>query len=193
MDALTFSSSTVPSAGVPWGNPVVWQTVNRELNRFWLSCPAAANRLLPLAEDISRQIVRIDPLLNRLCAHTCRWCPDPCCLAATIWLDLADLLRLQLAGPAVPLAQPKIVRGETCRWLGRRGCRLPRTCRPWTCTRYICPTQKRWWPRQSPEEAGRFEEIAARTQNLRRQLRAEFRLLAAGRIDPRVWPERATG
>jgi len=188
-----FSPSSARPAGVPWEDRLAWNAVNQELDRFWSSSPAAVCRLRPLAAEITRQISRVDPLLNRLCAHTCGWCPESCCLAATIWLDLADLLRLHLAGPAVPLAQPKTIRGETCRWLGRRGCRLPRSCRPWPCTRYICPTQKRWWQKQAPADADRFEQIAIQVQNGRRQLRADFRQLATGRVAPLVWPERAAG
>jgi len=41
----------------------------------------------------------------------------------------------------IPPAQPKANLSMPCRYLGPRGCRLPRITRPWICTWYLCPTQ----------------------------------------------------
>ncbi|MFP4039105.1 MAG: hypothetical protein ACLFS7_01075 [Desulfosudaceae bacterium] len=166
---------------VPWGDKASWQSVNLEISRLVANCPEEVHRLRALAFHINDSLAAINPVLDKLCSYTCPWCPEPCCLAATVWLDLSDLLRLHLAGPAIPAAQPKISRGETCRYLGARGCCLPRACRPWTCTRYICPTQRRWWRRHAPEEAAFFSRISAGLRADLRFIRQDFSRLAAAR------------
>jgi hypothetical protein len=45
-----------------------------------------------------------------------------------------------VSGTVLP-AQPKANLSMPCRYLGPRGCRLPRIARPWICTWYLCPTQ----------------------------------------------------
>lgn len=48
---------------------------------------------------------------------------------------------MHLCGIDIPGNQALSAPGDRCRYLGYRGCRLPRDARPWVCTWYVCPTQ----------------------------------------------------
>jgi hypothetical protein len=94
-----------------------------------------------LTQKLKLYLESINSALNKLCVDSCAWCPEPCCLKASVWFDFKDLLFLHFNQQPIPPAQPKTNLGMPCRYLGPRGCRLPRVSRPWICTWYLCPTQ----------------------------------------------------
>ncbi|MEH0019800.1 MAG: hypothetical protein V6Z89_09105 [Desulfobacter sp.] len=98
-----------------------------------------------LAREIGALYVRTAPELERLCAATCPECRENCCKRATIWYDFRDMLYLCL-GPGSPperqISKTQGVQGYGCSHLAAHGCRLPRHCRPFVCTWYVCAAQK---------------------------------------------------
>ena len=126
----------------PWGSKVKWQIVNRDLDYLIYRHYDALKDAVMLARDLQVRMVSIFSLLDDLCWVTCPWCPDPCCLAARVWIDFKDLLFLHLAGHPVPPEQLLSDFKESCRYWSPRGCMLPRISRPWVCTWHLCPTQK---------------------------------------------------
>lgn len=164
--------SNIPE--IPWADATSWQAANQTLSLLVGRQGTVSSGSARLAGDIQQSLDMISPMMDRLCRHTCPWCPQPCCLSAHVWFDFSDLLFLHWSRSAIPLSQPRIRRGETCRFLGTRGCRLPRLMRPWLCTWYICPTQMAWWRKSAPEEAEHFKNLVRGVRSLRRSLEMAF-------------------
>lgn len=125
-----------------WGPTDTWKTANWNLEYLIRRHYAEMDRAIALAQDLQILLESIFLLLDDLCAVTCPWCPDLCCLKAKVWIDFKDLIFLHLNGHQIPPAQLLEDLKETCRYWGPRGCMLPRIVRPWVCTWYLCPTQK---------------------------------------------------
>ena len=94
-----------------------------------------------MADGIRYEIERLAPLMLGLGRRTCRFCPEPCCVVNTVWIDFRDLLMLHLLDEPLPARQAATEPREACPFLGPRGCRLPWRMRPWMCLKYICPSQ----------------------------------------------------
>lgn len=163
----------------PWHTPELWHEANRAVvsrifHRRSVLQPAAvaAGRILILLDTL-------EPDMERLCAATCRFCPEPCCQTARVWFDLRDLLLLHFTGRAIPPGQPITVSTETCRYLGPSGCRLPRASRPFVCTWYLCPLQKRIARRSNAAQRLQLETDLTTIQSIRKQLENRFIALTA--------------
>ena len=130
-----------PHPGIPWVSPESWQAANQAVDYHLQKYHTDLKRLEMVAREINSCLNSVFPILDELCVHSCPWCPEPCCLQASIWFDFKDLLFLHFNGQPVPPAQPKAHLNMPCRYLGPKGCRLPRLSRPWICTWYLCPTQ----------------------------------------------------
>jgi hypothetical protein len=126
----------------PWAGPQAWQAVTAALAHHLVlphfrACPALRRKAIA----VRHLIECLDPPMDELARHTCVDCVDPCCVRATLWYDTVDLLVMGLFQSPWPEGQPMAAAGETCRYLGPVGCRLPRPRRPWICTWYLCPRQ----------------------------------------------------
>ena len=131
-------------------------------------------RAIELAIEIRRRMETLFPLLDRLCRRTCRLCPDPCCLVATVWIDFRDLLFLHLNELPIPPAQLIQNLSQDCRYYGYRGCRLPRLLRPWACTLYLCGAQWRNLRRQPQSIQQAFDRNIATIKAQRMDMEAIF-------------------
>lgn len=135
------ASPGLPTAPL-WGAPGAWreatETVAWLVRRF--AEPLTSAKIQ--AQAIHRELASVFPNLDWLCRHTCRWCPEPCCQVATVWIDFQDLVFFHLIGRTPPGAPLISEVGDVCRYSGPRGCTLARICRPWICTWYVCPTQQ---------------------------------------------------
>lgn len=126
---------------MPWASIRSWPAANQAVDYHLQRYRAELKYLEILVQEIRSCLNSAFPILDELCAHSCHWCPDPCCLHASIWFDFKDLLFLHFNQQPIPPAQPKASLRMPCRYLGPIGCRLPRLTRPWICTWYLCPTQ----------------------------------------------------
>lgn len=154
---------------IPWADPDDWRAANAAVARL---VRRPSGPLMNLAHQLDATLARAYPRLDALCRITCPHCPDPCCLSATIWLDFRDLLRLHLTGRPIPPAQPRSRPGETCRYAGPAGCRLPRPQRPFICTWYLCPAQTAALRRTG--EAPAFTHRLERAKSLRKDLESRL-------------------
>lgn len=136
----------------PWADLGQW----RQLNRLMAAWSAADEQgeARQCARQMAGAMAQADELMDALCAVTCPWCPAPCCIDARVWLDHADLAFIHLAGLEPPPAQLRDNVNQICRYLGPKGCSLPRTSRPWVCTWHLCPTMKN---RLDQTPASRYE------------------------------------
>lgn len=116
----------------------------------------------------------LEPYLEELRAATCPRCLDPCCLSARVWLDFRDLLFLHLTGQALPVAQLRSRPGQACRYLGPKGCTLPRLSRPWVCAWYLCPPQKRRLRRLKRKDQEEFAHLLEEVKAGRKLMETAF-------------------
>lgn len=124
-----------------WGSPGLWREVNQSISYLIdLYCPALV-RAAVWARYVRQNLKAIFPLMDELGMNACPWCPEPCCISASVRFDFRDLLFLHLSHQFRPEAQLISDPNETCRYLTPKGCALPRMSRPWACTWYLCPTQ----------------------------------------------------
>jgi hypothetical protein len=151
---MTIRDDLIHKSSIPWSHPTGWREVHQSILFHLDRHRHVREALLPLAREIEKCLKATAPKMDMICAHTCTHCPEPCCLAASVWYDFRDLLSLHLAGKPIPIGQPIAGYRGTCRFIANTGCSLPRSIRPWICTWYLCPVQTRWLKKQ-PGAAGR--------------------------------------
>ncbi|MCP4682490.1 MAG: hypothetical protein GY864_09175, partial [Desulfobacterales bacterium] len=147
-----------PDLAPPWRTSETWKEANQSVAKHLKLYLSQLKCLEPFILDIKGRMERISSRLDELCNNTCPWCPVPCCLSAMVWFDFPDLLFLHLSGRDIPPSQPKTNLKDTCCYLGPRGCRLPRNCRPWICTWYLCDTQLACLRKEGLETQAEFEQ-----------------------------------
>ena len=122
------------------------------------------------ARNIAANYRALFPRLEALCRATCPWCPTPCCGHATVWFDAVDRCFLNLQGLALPPGPFGPETTPPCRYLGPRGCRLPRLQRPWICHWYLCPTQRRRLQAEGPEALEGMDRLILQSKAARRAM-----------------------
>ncbi|SHF41687.1 hypothetical protein SAMN02745206_01939 [Desulfacinum infernum DSM 9756] len=123
--------------------------------------------LRPHASAVRRAVEELDPWMDAACADTCPACQDPCCTAGGIFYNLADMLYLFSLEEALPLGQTRTRSGQSCRYLGPRGCRLPRIYRPYVCVWFLCEPQARRLSGESARFQRRVAELYRRIRHHR--------------------------
>jgi hypothetical protein len=119
-----------------------WQESNCALTRLLAIHRRDLGMAVLVAMEIRCGIDELTPVMAALCNRTCRFCPEPCCINHTVWIDFRDLLFLHLLDEPIPPCQAASGPKEACPFLTHHGCRLPPRIRPWMCIQYICPTQR---------------------------------------------------
>ena len=116
-----------------------WHEISQRLKT--IVSAQSRTRMLTLAQGIREGLLWCDDTMDRYCAATCHACLDFCCSADGIYYDLADLVYLLTLDNDLPASQTRATRGAPCRYLSPEGCILPRMCRPFICTWYLCEPQ----------------------------------------------------
>jgi hypothetical protein len=159
---------------IPWTTPQTWRDANRAVKFHQRLYHRKFEGAATLARKLRLCLESIYSTLDELCIDSCPWCPEPCCLKASIWFDFKDLLFLHFNQQPIPPAQPKANLGMPCRYLGPRGCRLPRLTRPWICTWYLCPTQTAKLRNDQQEKRKSINRAMAQIKSERNLLENEF-------------------
>ncbi len=89
----------------PWGSTTTWNAAKWNLDYLIRLHRPELDRAVNFAREVRVRLESIFPLMDDLCADTCPWCPDPCCLAAKVWVDFKDLLFLHLCCRQIPPVQ----------------------------------------------------------------------------------------
>ena len=134
-----------------------WKASNRALGKLLARHRNDLCAAQSVAEAIRSHLVSLFGLLDDLCRNSCPWCPDPCCILNKVWFDFRDLLFLHLLELPIPPAQLNCGNDQACRYLGHRGCRIPRSIRPWACTQYVCATQRNYLARLEDTSISAFQ------------------------------------
>jgi hypothetical protein len=128
---------------IPWIFTQDWVEANQTLEHLIWNKAMSLDRTCTLARRIEEQYEAIFPVMEQLCSRTCPQCSTSCCLRATVWLDFKDLLFLHLTRQDIPARQLVSPNKSGCLFASSEGCLLPRLSRPWLCTWYLCPEQKK--------------------------------------------------
>ena len=163
-----------PDLAPPWRTSETWQEANQFIVKHLKLYRSRLKYLEKFILDIKGRMKRISLMLDEMCNNTCPWCPSPCCLSAMVWFDFPDLLTLHLSGQDIPTSQPKPNLKEVCCYLGPRGCSLPRICRPWICTWYLCDTQLAHLRKKDNEIKTEFEQNMQAVKARRKAMEKEF-------------------
>jgi hypothetical protein len=158
----------------PWGSKNAWQAVHGNIGYHIHRYEIELRPVVTIARRIRDRLASVFPLLDDLGAATCFRCPFPCCLSASPWYDLRDLLFLHLNYLPIPITQPVETYGAACCYLSPKGCTLPRAMRPWICTWYLCPVQKANLRKQGPDSYETFNRTLDDIKRCRRQLEDSF-------------------
>ena len=158
----------------PWGSSPTWKEANHSIDNHIHRYREELGAAKATAQKIRSLLASNFEFLNDLCMTTCRWCPESCCLTASPWYDLRDLLFLHLNFLKIPRSQPIHDYRDTCCYLNPRGCTLPRITRPWICTWYFCPTQTTKMKKNSRSQLNTIRRAICEIKRGRQQLEMEF-------------------
>ena len=142
------------NSSIPWCQPSIWSAAHQSIYFHLSQRSECLESLNQLAGELEKLLEELAHRMEMLCAHTCVYCPDPCCLTASVWYDFRDLVSLHLMQKPIPIGQPISDYRGVCRFITGTGCSLPRLTRPWICIWYHCPVQTRWLKKQ-PAAVGR--------------------------------------
>ena len=141
MGMSEFKFDPRPDFGIPWASRQSWRAAHQSFAHHLRRYTANLKPLKMRAQTLESLFRGVFPILDELCAASCPWCPEPCCLKASVWFDFKDLLFMHVNQLLIPPCQSKTNLKNPCCYHGSSGCRLPRINRPWICTWYLCPTQ----------------------------------------------------
>jgi hypothetical protein len=96
---------------------------------------AEVNRSARQAETL---IKAISPLIERYTSVLCPECTSICCIDRHSRFDRSDIIFMAALGKQIPEESPAITDTDACRFLGRSGCNLKRSQRPYRCTWFFC-------------------------------------------------------
>ena len=179
-DAKSSSIENV-AALPPWRHVEEWHEANQTMVHLMQLHKKQLDQVSNIADSISRLLQAVFPDLASLCNQTCPWCPEPCCMAATVWFDFKDLVFQHASGYDLPPNQVKRDRAGHCSYLGAKGCRLDRFSRPWICTWYICESQKRILFGRERHMKLRIDKTLGTIRQLRRKLETTFIEVCSGK------------
>ncbi len=158
----------------PWGSLTDWSEANRSLAHLIKLRRVDLKLAMMQARRIQDCLESMFALMDDLCAATCLFCPDPCCLNAKVWFDFRDLLFLHLSAQQIPQSQIRLNLKETCRYHGPRGCTLSRILRPWVCTWYLCPAQVANFHQKPLAVQKNYKQTVKAVKVSRKEMEAEF-------------------
>lgn len=147
-----------------------WRELTKELKENFT--PADRERMQKLAQAIREGLLWCDETMDRYCNATCHSCQDYCCNANGIYFDLADLLYLLVLENDLPAGQTRARHNDPCRYLSTEGCILPRMCRPFICTWYICEPQMELLQAETIPIQKQFTAVLQMVRRCRQQLLA---------------------
>ena len=165
---------------IPWAAASSWHDCQQTLQKTIMTFRIDLGAAVALAGHILHRYTLAGDLFDEVADATCAVCRRPCCLDARVWLDFRDLLLIHLTGQTPPPGQLRENRWSRCRYLTSHGCTLPREARPWVCTWYVCPDQRRVLKRDIPGGTERINRWWPEITSLREQMEAAY-LAATGR------------
>jgi len=171
-------SEVVGNAAIPWQSFEEWHQVFLSIKRIDKLHKNRLGKVYGAAIRIKQKFEVLSEPMEKLCSQTCIYCEDICCVRATIWYDLKDLLYIYFGLNTFPKSQiikkTKRNQEKACCHFSEKGCRLSRLERPFVCTWYICSVQKKYETRHHQKINQNFDQTLLEIKNLRNKMEDEF-------------------
>ena len=165
-------------ANIPWYLADEWNQVFISIKRIDGLYGDKLENVSDMAGKIRQKFEELSESIEMVCSHTCVHCEDICCLRATIWYDLKDLLYIYFGRNTFPESQiKKKLKGskkKACCYFSEKGCTLSRVDRPFVCTWYFCPAQKKYLALCHGELKQKFDKVLMEIKILRNKMEEEF-------------------
>jgi len=91
-----------------------------------------------LAALIAKDMENLGTFLQPHTAIVCHECVSVCCINRHSYHALDDIVYIYAIGEEIPLHKSAIEDSEPCQFLGKRGCTISRSLRPYRCNWYFC-------------------------------------------------------
>jgi len=176
---------------IPWQSREEWHQVFLSIKRIDRLYKNKLEKVNSAAIKIKRKFEALSVPMENLCSHTCVNCEDICCIRATIWYDLKDLLYIYFGLNMFPESQIiKKIKGNrerACCHFFEKGCGLSRLERPFICTWYICSVQKKYQALHHQKLNQNFDQTLLEIKKLRNKMEDEFiRISSCANLPPKA-------
>ena len=91
-----------------------------------------------LAALIAEDIEKLGAFLHRHTAVVCPECSSVCCINRHSYHAFDDIVYIHAIGEKIPLQKPALDDSGPCQFLGKQGCTIARSLRPYRCNWYFC-------------------------------------------------------
>lgn len=167
-----------PRDTIPWTKQIEWNQVYNAIKRIDSLYGDKLENICKMATGIRQKYQEMSRSIETICSLTCESCEDICCVRATIWFDLKDLLYLYFGMKMFPDAQIIKTNQESqkkaCCHFSEKGCTLNRVERPFVCTWYFCPVQTEYFKRHHPDIKQTIDQTLLEIKGFRNKIEAEF-------------------
>ena len=96
------------------------------------------NKVRDIAAGIAEEIENLSVFIQQHTAVVCPECSSVCCINRHSYHAFDDIVYIYALGEQVPLHTPGLDDSEPCQFLGKLGCAIPRSLRPYRCNWYFC-------------------------------------------------------
>ncbi len=91
-----------------------------------------------LAIQIAENIDNLGAFLQKHTAVVCPECDSVCCINRHSYHAFDDIVYIHAIGEKIPLHNSAFDDSVPCQFLGKRGCTIARSLRPYRCNWYFC-------------------------------------------------------
>jgi hypothetical protein len=96
------------------------------------------NKVRDIASGIAEEIENLSAFIQPLTAVVCPECSSVCCINRHSYHTFDDIVYIYALGEQIPFHTPGLDGSGPCQFLGKLGCALPRSLRPYRCNWYFC-------------------------------------------------------
>jgi hypothetical protein len=163
---------------IPWYTAEEWEQVFLSIKKINDLYGQKLVNIYKTALQIRQKFEEMSGPIEKVCSRTCIYCDDICCIRATIWFGLKDLLYIYFGLNKFPAYQ--IIknssgnRKKACCHFSEKGCMLERLERPFVCTWYFCSEQKKYLALHHQKTKPTIDKSLMEIKDLRNKMEEEF-------------------
>lgn len=96
------------------------------------------DKVRDIAAGIAEETENLSVFIQQHTAAICPECSSVCCINRHSYHALEDIVYIYALGEQIPPHAPGLDDSGSCQFLGKLGCAIPRTLRPYRCNWYFC-------------------------------------------------------
>lgn len=100
--------------------------------------PGSLQKLHETASKVAKLIEDLSPFIQEHTDAVCPSCQSICCINRHLCYSADDMICIHALGEKVPLYKKDAAGDSPCQFLGRSGCTLKRSLRPYRCNWFFC-------------------------------------------------------